>query len=68
MVCKSAYYFILSAVLTFFAGVGHWLVAYRKAEEQNYGRLHRRIKETYKNSRVADTAGKRLDGTFLVSH
>ncbi|XP_071317002.1 X-ray radiation resistance-associated protein 1 isoform X2 [Trachinotus anak] len=48
-------------------GGGHWLVAYRKAEEQKYSNVHRRIKEAHKkqaNSRVAD--GNTLDGPFLL--
>ncbi|XP_022618418.1 X-ray radiation resistance-associated protein 1 [Seriola dumerili] len=48
-------------------GGGHWLVAYRKAQEQKYSNVHRRIKESHKkleNSGVAD--GNTLDGPFLL--
>ncbi|KAM7397917.1 hypothetical protein PAMA_005994 [Pampus argenteus] len=51
-------------------GAGHWLVAYRKAEEQKYRNVHRRIKENYKKretSRVVDSPhGNTLDGPFLL--
>ncbi|XP_040907987.1 X-ray radiation resistance-associated protein 1 [Toxotes jaculatrix] len=51
-------------------GGGHWLVAYRKAEEQRYSNVHRRIKETHKkqkNIRAADTLhGNTLDGPLLL--
>nr|XP_020454410.1 X-ray radiation resistance-associated protein 1 isoform X2 [Monopterus albus] len=49
-------------------GAGHWLVAYRKAEEQKYRNVHRRIKETYKSKhRVTDSPlGNILDGPFLL--
>ncbi|GAA6232269.1 X-ray radiation resistance-associated protein 1 [Lates japonicus] len=51
-------------------GGGHWLVAYREAEEQRSNYMHRRIKETRKkheNSRAADTPhGNTLDGPFLL--
>ncbi|XP_044078939.1 X-ray radiation resistance-associated protein 1 isoform X2 [Siniperca chuatsi] len=52
--------------VTFLVGAGHWLVAYRKAEEQKYRNVHRRIKETCEN-RGADTPhGNTLDGLFLL--
>ncbi|XP_026228478.1 X-ray radiation resistance-associated protein 1 isoform X2 [Anabas testudineus] len=47
-------------------GAGHWLVAYTKAEEQNYKSLNRRIKDRYKGSSVTDSAGKTLDGPLLL--
>ncbi|XP_044226953.1 X-ray radiation resistance-associated protein 1 isoform X2 [Thunnus albacares] len=51
-------------------GAGHWLVAYRKAEEQKYRNLHRRINVNYKkceSSRVVDNPhGNTLDGPFLL--
>ncbi|XP_054481677.1 X-ray radiation resistance-associated protein 1 [Anoplopoma fimbria] len=51
-------------------GAGHWLVAYRKAEEQQYRKVQRRIKETYEgceDSRGADAPhGSTLDGPFLL--
>ncbi|KAK2828564.1 hypothetical protein Q5P01_019598 [Channa striata] len=46
-------------------GAGHWIVAYRNTTEQNYRNLHRRIKETRKNSREA-AAGNTLDAPFLL--
>lgn len=50
--------------LTLPVGAGHWLVAYRKAEEQKYRNVHRRLKE---DKRGADThQGNTLDGLFLV--
>ncbi|XP_070774133.1 X-ray radiation resistance-associated protein 1 [Enoplosus armatus] len=50
-------------------GAGHWLVAYRKAEEQKYKNVHRRIKVTFQkcDNRGADTPhGNTLDGLFLL--
>uniref|UniRef100_UPI0037E99803 X-ray radiation resistance-associated protein 1 n=1 Tax=Semicossyphus pulcher TaxID=241346 RepID=UPI0037E99803 len=51
-------------------GAGHWLVAYRKAQEQNYRNLHRRIKGTCRkseNKRGTDAPHSRtLDGLFLL--
>ncbi|KAM6983522.1 X-ray radiation resistance-associated protein 1 [Tautogolabrus adspersus] len=51
-------------------GAGHWLVAYRKAEEQRYRNLHRRIKETHgkcDNKRGNDPHhGNTLDALFLL--
>ncbi|XP_034462424.1 X-ray radiation resistance-associated protein 1 isoform X2 [Hippoglossus hippoglossus] len=51
-------------------GGGHWLVAYRKAEEQSYSHVHRRIKETHKeheNIAVTDAPhGHTLNGPFLL--
>ncbi|KAM9846376.1 X-ray radiation resistance-associated protein 1 [Aulostomus maculatus] len=48
----------------------HWLVAYRKAEEQNYKTLQRRIKETCKkyesSGAVSRPGGATLDGPFLL--
>ncbi|XP_038565043.1 X-ray radiation resistance-associated protein 1 isoform X1 [Micropterus salmoides] len=47
-------------------GAGHWLLAYRKAEDQTYRNVYRRIKET-ENNRGADTThGYTLDGPFLL--
>ncbi|XP_029029886.1 X-ray radiation resistance-associated protein 1 isoform X2 [Betta splendens] len=45
-------------------GVGHWLVAFREAQEQEYKTS--RIKAAYKNSRVTDAAGTTLDGALLL--
>ncbi|XP_051257232.1 X-ray radiation resistance-associated protein 1 isoform X1 [Dicentrarchus labrax] len=50
-------------------GAGHWLVDYRKAEEQKYSNVHRRIIETYNKceSREVDAPhGNTLDGPFLL--
>ncbi|CAK6953766.1 X-ray radiation resistance-associated protein 1 [Scomber scombrus] len=51
-------------------GAGHWLVAYRNAEDHKYMNVHRRLKEHYKEcegSRVVDTPhGNTLDGPFLL--
>ncbi|XP_034405820.1 X-ray radiation resistance-associated protein 1 [Cyclopterus lumpus] len=51
-------------------GAGNWLVAYRKAEEQQYRNVQRRIKETYKeceNNRGSDSPhGNTLDSLFLL--
>nr|XP_019941635.1 PREDICTED: X-ray radiation resistance-associated protein 1 [Paralichthys olivaceus] len=51
-------------------GGGHWLVAYRKAEEQSYSHMYRRIKETregHENIAVTDAPhGHTLDGPFLL--
>ncbi|XP_042354596.1 X-ray radiation resistance-associated protein 1 isoform X2 [Plectropomus leopardus] len=51
-------------------GAGHWLVAYRNAEEQKYRTVRRRIKETYKaceNDRDTHSPnGNTLDGPFLL--
>ncbi|XP_037604365.1 X-ray radiation resistance-associated protein 1 [Sebastes umbrosus] len=51
-------------------GAGHWLVAYRKAEEQKYKKVHRRIKETNKECENNMVAGSprcnTLDGHFLL--
>ncbi|KAI3373603.1 hypothetical protein L3Q82_022197 [Scortum barcoo] len=55
---------IISFNLTFPAGAGHWLVAYRKAEDQKYRSLYKRIKDI---KSVADTpCGNTLDGLFLL--
>ncbi|XP_041657881.1 LOW QUALITY PROTEIN: X-ray radiation resistance-associated protein 1 [Cheilinus undulatus] len=51
-------------------GAGHWLVAYRKAEEQRYRNLQRRIKEynrKYDNKKGSDSSqGNTLDSCFLL--
>ncbi|XP_070700143.1 X-ray radiation resistance-associated protein 1 [Pempheris klunzingeri] len=51
-------------------GAGHWLVAYRKAEQRKHTNVHRRIKETDKereDKEEGDAArGKTLDGPFLL--
>lgn len=62
----------MNIYLAHLAGAGHWLVAYRKAQDQKYMDVHRRIKEHYEkceSSRGVDTShGNTLDGSFLVSH
>ncbi|CAI5643751.1 unnamed protein product [Oreochromis niloticus] len=50
-------------------GAGHWLAAYREAEEQKYRRQRRRTKAAYKKceSELADTShGVTLDRAFLL--
>ncbi|CAB1413747.1 unnamed protein product [Pleuronectes platessa] len=51
-------------------GGGHWLVAYRKAEEQSDSHMHRWIKETHKehvNIAVTDVPHSHtLNGPFLL--
>ncbi|XP_059207853.1 X-ray radiation resistance-associated protein 1 [Centropristis striata] len=51
-------------------GAGHWLVAYRKAEEQRYRNVHQRKKGAYKeceNNRWADSPhANTLDGPLLL--
>ncbi len=50
--------------VSFRAGAGHWLVAYRKAEEQKYTSL---LQRTKKKDGGADTPrSNTLDGPFLV--
>lgn len=70
--CKQYLLTLFYPFLLFLAGAGHWLVAYRKAEEQEYRRVHRRIKETSKkcedNKGAGAPRGNTLDGPFLVSH
>ncbi|XP_035768628.1 X-ray radiation resistance-associated protein 1 isoform X3 [Neolamprologus brichardi] len=50
-------------------GAGHWLAAYREAEEQKYRHQRRRTKAAYKKceSELADTShGVTLDSAFLL--
>ncbi|XP_031175907.1 X-ray radiation resistance-associated protein 1 isoform X2 [Sander lucioperca] len=46
-------------------GAGHWLVSYRKAEEQRCRDVHRRIKE-FENRGADFTYGNTLDGLYLL--
>ncbi|XP_056267377.1 X-ray radiation resistance-associated protein 1 isoform X3 [Pseudoliparis swirei] len=47
-------------------GAGHWLVAYRKSEEQRYRNVQRSLKETYKEHENDSPHGNTLDGLFLL--
>nr|XP_046267307.1 X-ray radiation resistance-associated protein 1 [Scatophagus argus] len=51
-------------------GAGHWLVAYREAEQLKYRNLHQRIRNTYRkcenNRRAAAPHGNTLDGPLLL--
>ncbi|XP_028451860.1 X-ray radiation resistance-associated protein 1 isoform X2 [Perca flavescens] len=46
-------------------GAGHWLVSYRKAEEQRYRDVHRRIKE-FENRGADFPYGNTLDRLYLL--
>ncbi|XP_078121963.1 X-ray radiation resistance-associated protein 1 isoform X2 [Sander vitreus] len=46
-------------------GAGHWLVSYRKAEEQRCRDVHRRIKE-FENRGADFPYGNTLDGLYLL--
>lgn len=51
-------------------GGGHWLVAYRKAEEISYGNASKRLKETYKKQKnssiIEGPGGRALDKVLLL--
>lgn len=68
LICTTAD--ITSLNWTCLVGVGHWLVAFRQAEEQKCRNVHQRTKETLRkceNDRGAFTPrGHTLDGPFLV--
>ncbi|XP_074528730.1 X-ray radiation resistance-associated protein 1 [Halichoeres trimaculatus] len=50
-------------------GAGHWLVAYRKTEEQRYRILQRRIKETHPlGGNTGPPPDNILDASFLLLH
>lgn len=55
---------LISSDLTFLVGSDHWLVAYRKAEEQKYRKVLQRIKE--KDGGTDTRHGNMLDGPLLV--
>lgn len=68
--CKQYLLTLFSINVTYLAGAGHWLVAYRKAEEQKQRKVHRRVKGNVRTRE--DDRGTRsphfqtLDRAFLV--
>ncbi|XP_072301663.1 X-ray radiation resistance-associated protein 1 [Eucyclogobius newberryi] len=47
-------------------GVGHWLVAYRRAEETHYRNVYRRVKETYKSLDCGVSGCRTLNKDLLL--
>ncbi|CAL1573582.1 unnamed protein product [Knipowitschia caucasica] len=48
------------------SGAGHWLVAYRKAEEVHCTDVYRRVKETHKRQKNVRSEDKTLDKDLLL--